>query len=104
MTYNNDIKSKIESDFGDLSSEVFKIINDAITTTEYLNHERIIRCIIFLADKDIEKLKHYISIAIQDPRDVMFWAEYINRDAEQTPKRVRDFNKSFDMCEVDVKE
>ncbi|MCF1750470.1 hypothetical protein [Mariniradius sediminis] len=70
-----DINERIKTDFGDKASVAFEIFKDAIVKTDYLNHPRIIRCIIFLADKNIEKLKSHIQTAINDPRDVMFWAE-----------------------------
>jgi hypothetical protein len=104
MNYTKDIRDKIESDFGDKANDVFKIFNESISKTNYLNHDRIIRCILFLAEKDINKVKKNIQMAEYDPRDVMLWAEYSNRGQEQKPKRIRDFNKPFDECETDVKE
>jgi hypothetical protein len=44
---------------------------EATAKTEYLNHNRIIRCILFLAEKKIDKLKKMIETAEYDPRDVM---------------------------------
>ena len=104
MTYTNDIKDKIESDFGDKASDVFRLFDEAISKADYLDHHRIIRCILFLAEKDIDKLKRNIKAASYDPRDIMLWAEYFNKGQEQKPKRIRDFNKTFDECEIDVKE
>ena len=104
MTYTKDIREKIESDFGNKASEVYRILDDAISKTDYLNHNRIIRCILFLAERDIEKLKKNIQTAEYDPRDVMLWAEYFNRGQEHNPKRIRDFNKPFDQSETDVEE
>ena len=102
MIESEDIILKIQNDFTVNASEVINILNEATAKTEYINHDRIVRCIIYLANKDLEKLKHYIDVAIQDPRDVMFWAEYINRD--QQPKRIRDFSHTFDQSEVNVHE
>jgi hypothetical protein len=99
-----DINKKIASDFGDKADKVLKILTDSFNKADYLNHPRIIRCIIFLADKDIEKLNKHIQTAITDQRDVMFWAEYTNIDAGQKPKRIRDINKTFEYSETDVKE
>lgn len=103
MIYTKDIKDKIEADFGDKASDVFRIFDEAISQADYLNHNRIIRCILFLAKKDIDKLKSNIQAASYDPRDVMLWAEYFNNGQEQNPKRIRDFNKTFDECEIDIK-
>ena len=104
MIYPKDIKEKIDSDFAGKASQAYQILDEAISKTDYLNHNRIIRCIIFLADKDIDKLKKSIETATYDPRDVMLWAEYSDSDIEKTPKRIRDFNKTFDQSETDVQE
>jgi hypothetical protein len=99
-----DIQQRIKFDFSNKTAEANIIITDAIIKTTYLNHPRILRCILFLAKGDMDNLKKYLDVAIQDPRDVMLWAEYIDLNDEQTPKRIRDFNKTFEFCEVDVKE
>lgn len=104
MISTKDIKERIESDFGDRASEVFKIFKDALSKTDYLNHDRIIRCILFLADKDVEKIKRNIESAIYDPRDVMLWAEYTNLGQGEKIKRIRDFNKTFDQADKNVKQ
>jgi hypothetical protein len=104
MIFKTDIIKRIETDFGDKSSDAFKILKNAIEKTEYLNSDRIIRCILYLAEKNIEKLKEHIEAAIGDPRDVMYWAEYINRDGFESAKRVRDLNKTFEESEIGVKE
>ena len=87
MIYPKDIKEKIASDFADKASQAYQILDEAISKTDYLNNNRIIRCIIFLADKDIEKLKKNIETATYDPRDVMLWAEYSNSDNGKNPKK-----------------
>ena len=104
MINTTDIRERIESDFGEKAGEAFKTIHEALTKTDYLNHDRIIRCIVFLTEKDIDKLKDCIETAAADPRDVMFWAEYTNLARGQKPRRIRDFNRAFDQCEIDVKE
>ena len=104
MTYIKDIRDKVESDFGSKASAVFRILDEAIAKTDYLNHNRIIRCILFLADKTIDKLTKNIEAAENDPRDVMLWAEYSNRGEARKPKRIRDFNKTLCESEMNVKE
>src|ERR1700749_829870 len=100
MNYPKDIEERIESDFGNKALKVFEILNTAVSKTNYLNHNRIIRCILFLAEKDIDKLKSNIHFAENDPRDVMLWAEYLNRGQQEKPKRIRDFNKTFEESET----
>lgn len=104
MIFKIDIIDRIEADFKEKSSEVIKILKKAIEKNEYLNSDRIIRCIIFLSEKNIEKLKEYIEAAIGDPRDVIYWAEYIGYDSFESAKRVRDLNKTFEESEIGVKE
>jgi hypothetical protein len=99
-----DIRERIIADFGDKASDVIKIFDEAISKADYLNHDRIIRCILYLSDKDLNKLKQNIETATYDPRDVMLWAEYKNRGQGEQIKRIRDFNKSFDQADKDVKE
>jgi hypothetical protein len=104
MISTKDIRERIEFDFGDKTSEAINIIEEAIAETEYLSQDRIIRCIIFLANKDLDKLRNSIQSAIEDPRNVMLWAEYKNLGINENPKRIRDFNKTFAQSENNVKE
>ncbi len=104
MIDTKDIRNRIESDFGENASEAYHLLNEAILKTEDLNHQRIIRCILFLAEGNSEKLKQMIQAATSDPRDVLFWAEYINRDGLKSSKRVRNFNHSFEDSEKNVEE
>lgn len=89
-----DIKSKIETDFGKLAPKAFIMFQNAFVKADYINNDRIIRCIIFLANGNMQKLEEYIQAAITDPRDVILWAEY--EDISQpTPKRLHNFNNPF---------
>jgi hypothetical protein len=101
-----DIRERINIDFGDKASDVIRIFNEAISKADYLNKDRIIRCIIYLSDKDLNKLKKNIETATYDPRDVMLWAEYKNHGQGEMDevKRIRDFNKPFDQADKDVSE
>jgi hypothetical protein len=104
MIDTKDITDRIESDFGDKASEVYKLFQEAFEKADYLNVNRTIRCVLFLANKDIEKLKKNIEAATYDPRDVMLWAEYTNHGQGEKIKRIRDFNKTFEQADKDVKE
>jgi hypothetical protein len=103
MKFKDDILQKIRLDFNDSANEVIGILTVAISKTDYLKTDRIIRCIIFLANGDIDNLKKFIDNAIFDPRDVMLWAEYERLD-KLNFKRIRDFNHTFDKCTENVKE
>lgn len=97
-----DIKNRILSGFGRQADEATKIIQEAISRYNYLSLDRIIRCIIYLSDGKLENFRTRINQAIEDPRDVMYWAEYV--DFNKIPKHIRDFNKSFEHSETDVHE
>lgn len=105
MQFKEDISQRIKHDFNDSAEKVFEILIAAISKTDYLKTDRIIRCIIFLSQGDLDKLEHNIAIAISDPRDIMLYAEYENLDDKDFKyKRVRDFNKTFEKCTENVKE
>jgi hypothetical protein len=101
-----DIREKINADFGDKALDVVRIFDEAISKANYLNQDRTIRCILYLSDKDLNKLKENIETATYDPRDVMLWAEYENRGQGEMDelKRIRDFNKTFDQADKGVRE
>ena len=40
----------------------------------------------------MERLRHHIKVAVDDSRDVIYWAEY---DPPLRVLRVRDFNRPF---------
>jgi hypothetical protein len=49
---------------------------------------RVLRSVVFLAAGDFEQLERFARCAERDWRDVVFWAEYEDYEAEQ-PRRVR---------------
>lgn len=102
MKFKKDITNRLKLDFNNSTDRVVEILTDAISKTDYLKKDRIIRCIIYLANGDIDQLKKFIDNAILEPRDVMLWAEYDNLDKSNL-KRIRDFNHTFDQCTESVK-
>ncbi|MBA2611298.1 MAG: hypothetical protein H0U95_04950 [Bacteroidetes bacterium] len=104
MTNIPDIQERIKTDFGVQAQEAFEHINAGVASARHLNDPRIIRCIIFLADRDIKKLTILIDSAKIDPRDIIMWAEYIQSGPGDQTTRVRDFSKTFDQSETDVRE
>lgn len=97
-----DISERIESVFGDNQGTVVDILNDRLEEVEYLRNERILRCIIFLAGNSVISLIKHLEVAENDPRDVMYWAEYIERTSLGDAKRVRDFNKPFHKNDLTI--
>lgn len=104
MTFKDDINVRIRTDFGENSNKATTRLIDAINKVDYLKTDRVIRCIIFLAKGNLTDLNRYIETATYDTRDVMLWAEYEGLKENEKPKRVRDFNKTFDECLNDVNE
>ena len=90
------MKIRFESDFNSAN----KILSEYLNKYDYLNSDRIIRCVIFLVDNGIESFKSFLESAKGDPRDVMYWAEYENRESLDNTKRVRNFNKSFEENKI----
>lgn len=90
------MKIRFESDFNSAN----KILSEYLNKYDYLNSDRIIRCVIFLADNGIESFKSFLESAKGDPRDVLYWAEYENRESLDNTKRVRNFNKSFEENKI----
>jgi hypothetical protein len=86
-----EMKIRFDSDYDTAN----KILTEYLTKYDYLNSERIIRCVIFLANNEIESFKSFLESAKGDPRDVMWWAEYENRESLDNNKKVRDFSKTF---------
>ena len=99
-----DIQNRLQNDFGENYREAFALLNSSVMADDYLNHPRIIRCIVFLANKTLSGLQVSIGQAKVDKRDIMLLAEYINHNGQETPKRIRDFNNTFEDCEKNVKE
>jgi hypothetical protein len=99
-----DIINKIKSDFGEGSNEALEILINRLEQLEYLNNDRIIRCLIYLSKGSIKELNHFIDLAQQDPRDLIMYAEYKEGSNFENFKRLRDFNKTFEDCEKNVTE
>jgi hypothetical protein len=104
MTFKDDIIERLNSDFGESANKAMTILIDAIAKVDYLKTDRVIRCIIFLANGNLTDLNKYIETAPYDTRDVMLWAEYDRLKENENPRRVRDFNKTFPESSNDVKE
>ena len=100
MTFKEDIINKIKADFGDNSASAFAILENAISKTDDLSSDRVIRCIIFLAEGNMDDLNKYIKAATTDTRDIMLWAEY----ETSTEKRLRDFDNTFEESSIDINE
>jgi hypothetical protein len=92
--FGNDIQRRVDRDFGAAAQLVTQQLETFIESFRAVAHthpgDRVIRCIVHLANGNLDDLAHYIRAALADPRDVMFWAE---NDA--TEKQIHDFNLRF---------
>lgn len=95
MLATTDILNRIQTDFSENAEEAVALLSSLISKTYYINEDRVIRSVLFLAQKDFTKLKSYVKAALSDPRDVVFWAEYTNHD-DKHPTKINDFDKPFD--------
>lgn len=94
-----DIIQRITDDFGDeraskILANLISRIPDGLPNGTRPRH---LRCVIHLAEGDLEKLNHYIEICLRDTRDVMFAAEYRQTGPGFGTKleRIHDFNLPF---------
>ena len=104
MILKEDINKKIQNDFGIDSKKAIEILNHAIEKTDYLNTDRIIRCIVFESKGNLNDLQKNIITATNDPRDIMLWAEYEKLSDDFNYKRIRDFNNTFEESTINVSE
>lgn len=95
MATTTDILNRIQTDFKGNAAEATTLLSSLISKTGYINEDRVIRSVLFLAQGDFIKLKSHIKAALSDPRDVVFWAEYTNHQ-DKHPTKIYDFDKPFD--------
>jgi len=105
MIFKDDIITRIKADFGSDADKAMTALNEAVEKTDSLDLDRIIRCIVFLAEGNLSNLNMYIKMAILDYRDVILCAEYEKLSDDLFPndnKRLRDFNKTFAECTIPI--
>lgn len=91
----DDIRKRIEHDFGSEGAKQVGAALEHFIESYQSNYgtqpsDRIIRCIVHLAEGKLESLRHQIKAALSDWRDVIYWAEYNRKD-----KRIHDFRLPF---------
>ncbi|WP_448556910.1 hypothetical protein [Thalassotalea montiporae] len=87
--FEDDIEDWITNKFPD-AQRAKEIIEPLLEIDTAVNRSRIIRCALYLSDNDYDSLVNYTSKALDDPRNVLWWAEYDSRNIQK-----RDFNYSF---------
>jgi hypothetical protein len=92
--FEDDIEDWIEKNYSD-AERAKEIIQPLLTLDSEINISRIIRCALFLSESDYDSLKVYTQKAIDDPRNVLWYAEYDNRNVQK-----RDFNYRFNKQKI----
>ncbi len=82
----SDIREYIRSSFPDDVTHVESTLGS-------IESARVVRCVLHLADGNLDELERMHEASQKDWRDVIWWAEY---DHPQNPEvRIRDFNQTF---------
>ncbi len=89
-----DVVVRIQVDFGARAAEATHVLESRADIAN--ETARVFRCVVFLAQGDLDRLVQLAEQASADYRDVIFWAEYVDHDAA-SPRRVRDFNRQFGL-------
>lgn len=86
---------EIQQKFGENSRLALDILEQIILEQKDLDSDRIIRCVIYLSKSDIADWKACWKAAIEDWRDVIYWAEYEGDFKNHQVQQIRDFNRPF---------
>ena len=92
MMLARDIWGKVNKDF-EISEEAalaLSVLADFVDENKELSSDRILRCIVFVANGDLNRLEKAIDLAKEDYRDLIVWAEY-----DEKNERVRDLTNPF---------
>jgi len=92
MTLARDIWGKVNKDFDtpEEAALALSVLADFVDQNQELSSDRIVRCIVFVADGDLTRLEKAIDLAKEDYRDLIVWAEYNEKN-----ERVRDLTNPF---------
>ena len=98
----SDIRERIAIDFGDdradeILEDLLKRVPDGLANGTRTRH---LRCIVYLARGDVERLDRFIEMCLSDTRDVMLNAEYENVPGTGLVRK-RDFSRPFSDANLD---
>ena len=87
-----DIWGKVNKDFEtpEEAALALSVLADFVDQNQELASDRLLRCIVFVAKGDLNRLEKAIDLAKEDYRDLIVWAEY-----DEKSKRVRDLTNPF---------
>ena len=92
MMLARDIWGKANKDFETLEEAALalSVLADFVVQHQELSSDRILRCIVFVANGDLNRLEKAIDLAKTDYRDLILLAEYDVKN-----ERVRDLSNPF---------
>ena len=92
MILARDIWGKVNKDFEtpEEAALALSVLADFVDQNQELSSDRIVRCIVFVANGDLTRLENAIDLAKKDYRDLIVWAEYNEKN-----ERVRDLTNPF---------
>jgi hypothetical protein len=88
----SDITTRVTNDFDrpDEAGLVLSVLEDFQKQNPDLSSDRIIRCMVQVANGDLDRLDQAIELAVVDYRDLIVWAEY-----DENRLQIRDLSKPF---------
>jgi len=92
MILARDIWGKVNKDFEtpEEAALALSVLADFVDQNQELSSDRILRCIVFVANGDLDRLEKALDLAKTDYRDLIVWAEY-----DEQNERVRDLTNPF---------
>ena len=98
----DDIQHRLEADFGSVDAQLLRVelgqfielFRDRFGSDP---SEHVVRCIVHLAGGKKDSFSHYVKAALDDSRDVIYWAEYDPND-----QRIRDFDLPFNNISTSI--
>ncbi len=87
--FDDDIERWIKDHFADVG-RAKQALEPVLAIDSAISIPRVLRSILYLSERDYDSLAVYAQKAVDDPRNVLWWAEYDNRNIKK-----RDFSQSL---------
>jgi hypothetical protein len=66
----------VQDAFGSDADEVMRLLTRYGSDPSHREVDRVHRAVIVLSQSDLERVGHFVEVALTDYRDVIMWAEY----------------------------
>ncbi|GAB6388151.1 hypothetical protein [Stutzerimonas marianensis] len=87
--FEDDIELWLKENYADVT-RAKQALKPVLVIETAISISRILRSILYLSERDYDSLAVYAKKAVDDPRNVLWWAEYDNRNVQR-----RDFTQSL---------